>query len=134
MSAAKANSSLIWQYFGSKYFVQPGAISDPKLGFVSNIRPQFLEDKILSLRLHLSTLLSNKHIHSKMSSEPARPFIMLEDYPDHKIQLQKQADALEALAKAKRALSVCHPTCEQALVYLVRGFSNILQRLAYVLK
>ncbi|KAE9396940.1 hypothetical protein BT96DRAFT_996215 [Gymnopus androsaceus JB14] len=118
MSAAKANSSLIWQYFGGKYFVQPGAVSDPKLSFVSNIRPQYLEDKFSSLRLHLSTLLSNKHIHSKMSSEPARPFITLKDYPDHKIQLQKQADAIEVLAKAKCALSIRHPTCEQALVYL----------------
>ncbi|KAE9394614.1 hypothetical protein BT96DRAFT_942994 [Gymnopus androsaceus JB14] len=102
MSAAKANSSLIWQYFGSKYFVQPGAISDPKLGFVSNIRP------------HTSIL--------KRPPEPARPFITLKDYPDHKIQLQKQANAIEVLAKAKCTLSIHHPTCEQALVYLVHDF------------
>ncbi|KAE9398675.1 hypothetical protein BT96DRAFT_939952 [Gymnopus androsaceus JB14] len=64
-----------------------------------------------------------------MSSEPACPFVTLKDYPDHKIQLQKQANAIKVLAKAKCALSIRHPTCEQALVYLSRSSQTEYQEL-----
>ncbi|KAE9391274.1 hypothetical protein BT96DRAFT_1001493 [Gymnopus androsaceus JB14] len=63
-------------------------------------------------------LFQKPKTHHAEGSSPARPFITLKDYPDHRIQLQKQADAIEVLAKVKCALSILHPTCEQALVYL----------------
>ena len=109
-------TTLIWRWFGGKYFHQPGSVMDPPIGFVSHIRPNQLEWKFSSLHIHLSTLLNGLSVRPKMSSD-SRPHISLKDYPDHKALLQAQVASLEAMAKCGPA--VRYPPSEQALNFLV---------------
>ena len=106
----------IWRTFGEKCYRPPGSVPDPVVGFYSNIKPVFLDRKLSSLRIHLSTLLNGRHARPKMSSEP-RPHVSFEEYPDHKALLQAQVASLEAMAKCTP--NVRYSPSEQALGFLV---------------
>src|SRR5579875_2447041 len=107
----------IWNWYGGKYYNQPGEVLQPPIGWFSNIRPQFLDDKLSSLQTHLTTLLSGRTPRPKMTMDAHRPHVGMEDYPAHKALLQAQITALEALAKC--GISARHPESEQALSFLV---------------